>query len=292
MEDIFSVQDDVTQKVVAELAVTLTAEENWRLARKHTQNFEAYDSYLLALKELIHLKKENFLRATELSRKVMELDPNFAGGYATLSQLLSTGVRFGFSTSPSEDLKKALELAQKAVSVDDTNWHSYHSLSIAYLMIRRHEDALAAMRSAERLHPGLSDVYIWLGFYLHWLGRGEEAVQAVKKAQELNPKYLISFHPGYLDFLGYAYFTAGQYEESITTWKKSIDHYGHLVVRLAYLAASYSQLGREEEAKQIAIELLKADPTFTVQSWELAHMYKNSQDTERLLNALRKAGLK
>jgi hypothetical protein len=54
---------------------------------------------------------------------------------------------------------------------------------------------------------------MWLGFYLHWMGRGEEAVKAVKKAQQLNPKYLSDRVPWILDFMGFAYFTAGRYEE-------------------------------------------------------------------------------
>ena len=105
-------------------------------------------------------------------------------------------------------------------------------------------------------------------------------------------KYLASFHPRYLDFLGYAYFTAGRYEESVEAWKKSIDHFGRLVVREAFLAASYSGPGRNKEAKKIAQQLIEANSDFSLSSWKLAHMYKNYEDTERLLNALRKAGEK
>jgi tetratricopeptide (TPR) repeat protein len=123
-------------------------------------------------------------------------------------------------------------------------------------------------------------------------GRGEEAVKVIEKVQQLNPKYLYGRSATYLDFLGYATFTAGLYEESIVVWKQALDRLGPFVNRQAFLIASYSELGRDEEAKPVARQLMKANPNFALESWEFARMYKNPEDTERLLNALRRAGLK
>ncbi len=291
IKDIFSVQDQVTQKVVSELAVTLKASEAERLYRKHTENIEAYDLYLRIIRECWPPKKECHLKAIELSKRVIELDPKFGGGYQLLSYLLSAGVRFGLSTSPSEDVEKALELAQQAVSVDDAFAPSYFSLASAYLMKRQHEDALAAASEAVRIEPGGYDSNMYLGFYLHWLGRGEEAVNALKKAQQLNPKYLSDRVPWIMDFMGMAFFTASRYEESIATWKQVLDRFGPLELREGFLTAAYSELGRDDEAKEMAQQLLKRHPNFSLSSWKYARAYKNPEDTERLLNALRKAGL-
>jgi adenylate cyclase len=292
LKDIFSVQDDVTQKVVSELAIALTVNEVERLARKHTENFEAYEMFLRARREMTKLKKENHLKAQESFKRVIELDPNFAGGYACLSFLLSRSVRFGYSTSPREDVEKALEMAQKAISIDNTYWFSYQALAGAHLMKRRHDDALAAITEAVRIQPGLAQVHLFRGFYLHWMGRGEEAVQAIEKALQLNPKYLSAGGPVYFGLPGYAYFTAGRYEESIAAWKKAIDRFGPLTLRLAFLTASYSELGRNEEARAMAQQLLETNPKFTLNSWKVARVYKYPKDTKRLLNALRRAGLK
>ena len=89
LEDIFSVQDEVTRKVVSELAIALTATESDRLPRKHTESFEAYDMYLRAKMEQYVHKKENTLKAIELCQRVIDLDPNFAGGYQLQSFLIS-----------------------------------------------------------------------------------------------------------------------------------------------------------------------------------------------------------
>jgi adenylate cyclase len=291
-KDMFSVQDQVTQNVVSELAVTLKASEAERLYRKHTENIEAYDLYIRTMRECFPPKKECYAQAIESCKRVIELDPKFGGGYQLLSYFLSAGVRFGLSTSPREDLEKAVELAQQAVSIDDTFALSYVSLASAYLMKRQHENALAAASEAVRIEPGGYNSNMWLGYYLHWMGRGDEAVKAVKKAQQLNPKYLNDRVPWILDFMGFACFTAGRYEESIAAWKLVLDRFGPLLLREAFLTASYAELGREDEAKEMAQQLLKRHPNFSVSSWKYARTYKNPEDTERLLNALRKAGLK
>ncbi|MFC1580324.1 tetratricopeptide repeat protein, partial [Thermodesulfobacteriota bacterium] len=292
LKDIFSVQDDVTQKVVAELAVALTVNEYDRVVRKHTENFEAYDLFLKArnLAMAVGSKKKQ-LKAKELGERIIELDPNFAGGYSIISLLLGRDIRFGHSTSPREDLKKAFELAQKALAVDNTFAPAYYALASTYLMKRQHDKVVTTMRDAVKVQPGDAMTWGFFAFYLHWASRGEEAIEAIEKALQLNPKYKDSRNPIFFDALGLAYFAAGRYEESITAWKSGIDHLGPMTVRQAFLAASYSELGRDGDAKATAQKLLRLNPNFALKSWKYAYLYKNPEDTERLLKALSKAGL-
>lgn len=128
--------------------------------------------------------------------------------------------------------------------------------------------------------------------YLNWAGRGEDAIAAVEKSRELNPMYLFGGYTVYLDFMGTACFTAGLYEESISNMKKSKEIFGSSLTRDPFLIASYGMLGRMEEAKEAAQEWLKAAPTFSLSSWQLGRLYKRSEDSERLCEALLKAGLK
>jgi tetratricopeptide (TPR) repeat protein len=104
--------------------------------------------------------------------------------------------------------------------------------------------------------------------------------------------YLHGQNPLFLDFMGYARFTAGLYEESISNMKKAIERYGSVAFRNLFLIASYSMLGRMEEAKESAQQWLKANPSFTLSSWGFGRQYKRPEDRERLYEALRKAGLK
>jgi len=104
--------------------------------------------------------------------------------------------------------------------------------------------------------------------------------------------YLSGPNPTYLNFMGLTYFTAGLYEESISNLKKVIERAGSTVSRDPFLIASYSMLGRMEEAKEAAQHWLKVNPTFSLSSWQYGRLYKRSEDSERLNEALRKAGLK
>jgi adenylate cyclase len=290
VKDIFSVQDEVTRKVVSELAIALTTTETERLPRKHTESFEAYDLYLRAKWEQHVHRKENTLKSIGMCQRVIDLDPNFAGGYQLKSFLLSRGIRWGWF--PKEDLEKALELAQKAISVDDKFPASHMALASVYVMQGKQDDALAAANRAANIQPGDSDTMVWLGYYLNWVGRGEEAVSAVKKSRELNPMYISGRNSVYLDFMGQACFTAGLYEESISNIKKAKEIYGSSFGRDPFLIASCSMLGRMEEAKEAAQQWLKATPTFSLSSWQVGRLYKRAEDRERLYDALRKAGLK
>ena len=92
--------------------------------------------------------------------------------------------------------------------------------------------------------------------------------------------------------MGMACFTAGRYEEAILNSKKAIEKYGSLGTRDPFLIASYSMLGRMDEAKEAAQQWLKTDPNFSLASWNYGRLYKKAEDRERLLGALRKAGLK
>jgi adenylate cyclase len=292
LKDMFSVQDEVTRKVVGELALALTTTESERLARKHTENFEAYDMYLRTKMERYVIKKENSFKAIELSQRVIDLDPNFAGGYEMQALLLTRNIRFGWTGSPREDLEKAFELAKKAVSLDDKFPAAYMALASVYLMQRKHDDALAAANTAAAIVPGDSETMLWFGYYLQWVGRAQESVAAVRKSIELNPMYLSGRNPTYLDFMGQVCFTAGLYEESILNIKKIIEKVGAAASRDPFLIASYSMLGRMEEAREATQQWLKADPTFSLSSWQYGRLYKRAEDSERLYEALRKAGLK
>jgi hypothetical protein len=97
--------------------------------------------------------------------------------------------------------------------------------------------------------------------------------------------------PVYLAFMGQACFTAGLYEESISNMKKTIERFGSSFTWDPFLIASYSMLGRKEESKKSGQQLLKAVPTFSLSSWTYRRLYKNSEDSERLYEALREAEL-
>lgn len=224
---------------------------------------------------------------------MIELDPTFAGGYAGLSLMHSLFVQFGYSANPEEDLARAYESAKKSVEADKAFGWAHTALGTAHLMRREHDLAIAEARAAIRFQPGDADAHSYLGFYLHWAGPCEEAIESVRTAMRLNPQFS---HSGRFQvFIGFAQFTAGLYADSAKTFEELLEERGvHGVLGitvLAYLAACYSGLGRDQAARQTIERLLEYKPDASISTVSYLHLYKNQDDTERIQSAVRRAGL-
>jgi adenylate cyclase len=293
LQDVFAVQDEIAAKVVAELAVTLQAHEQERLYRRHTNNLEAYDTYLRAWRLRNPTRDADRLaERRKLLERVIELDPDFAGGYALLSFNLTQELRQDLSASPEEDIERALALAQKAVATDDTFGVSYAALGSAYLMNHEHDKAVDAAREAIRVQPSDADGYLVLGFYLHWAGQGEDAIDAVKTAMRLDPMPTKSASHRHASYLGMAYFTAGRYADAIAAFIENAE----LRVRrgtnsTCILAAAYIATGQEEKARAAVKGFLEENPGYTLSNYKHPRIYKRKEDLERYLDLLRKAGM-
>jgi len=285
-KDLFAVQDDVTQRVVSELAVTLKVSEQERLFRRHTENLAAYETFLHA-RRVLKPSDEATLQAKKLFERVIELDPHFAGGYAGLSFVYARAVRHGFSASPEEDMERSLKLAQRAVATDETFGWSYLALGSAYLNKREHDKAVATMEEWIRIQPGFADAYKFMGFFLHWAGRGDDALDSYKITMRLNPVDLET-----RIMLGIAYFTAGRYEDAIATINKNYAEFARKgYVGLFFLAASYAAIGQLEKAREVMKVCLEKHPSFTLSSYPHLRLYKRTKDRDRYANFLRRAGM-
>ena len=168
VDDVFAVQSEITERVVKALAVTLKAKEHERLFQKYTANIDAYDVFLQARRTVDVPSRDNILRGEKLFAQVIELDPNFAGGYAGLSFNLSVQVRFQYSKSPSTDLARAFDLARKAVELDrDFAW-GHIALGGAHIAKGDSVAAVDAVRQALTLEPSGYEANLFMGFYLQF----------------------------------------------------------------------------------------------------------------------------
>ncbi len=157
-----------------------------------------------------------------------------------------------------------------------------------FLTRKEHEKAIAEAKRAITLNPNSADAYNMLGFILAFSDRPVEGIGFCKKAIRLNP-----FPPSfYLHHLGGAYRAAGQYDKAIETYNKSIKREPNNVFAHIGLAATYSLMGREKEAHEAALEVLKIDPEFSLKKFAKTSPMKNQDELKRYIEALRKAGLK
>ena len=199
--------------------------------------------------------------------------------------------RLLWSSQLSQDpqtLDRAFEAAQRAVALQPASPWSHLALSLVCLWKKQYEQASAEVEQILALNPSDGRIYVWLANTLSYLGRPEAALGLVEKALRLNPPLLSRI----LFALGQTYHLAGRTEEAVAVLKKSLngspaDLDAHLL-----LAAVYSELGKETEAKAETAEVLRINPSWSLEVWKQRIPYKDPAMRDRVFAALRKAGLK
>ena len=184
--------------------------------------------------------------------------------------------------------EQVFSLGQKAVALDDSQPTAHETLAYAYLGKKQHAQAIAEAERALSLDPNFADAYTTLADILSFAGRPEEAIRLVETAMRLNPRYPAS----YLWSLGHAYRLAGRYEEAIAALKRVLTRNPDHLTAHVLLAALYSGLGREAEARAEAAEILRVSPNYSLAVVRQRMPYQDPAELERILDGLRQAGLK
>ncbi len=288
LKDIFALQDEITKGIITALQVKLTMGEEARLLAKGTKNIEAYIKLLQGTEYLLLMNKEGNILARKMAEEVIALDPDYPRAYRLLAMTNWLDAFLRWSNSPGKSLASAEELAQKVLAMDESDSISHRLLGYIYLLKKEHDKAIAGAERAVALDPNASGNLAALGFFLNFAGRPEEAIVWYKKAIRLDPIPA----PLYYLQLGHIYRNAGRYEEAISELKKALHRNPDNLLAHLHLAGAYSSLGREEEAQAEAAEVLRIDPKFSLDYWSKTIPYKNKADENRLIGALRKAGLK
>ena len=288
--EIFALQDDITERVATALEVKLTEGEQARIRRGKTDNPKAYEYFLRGLEIGRRFTKEDNAQARKLFEKAVEIDPNFAYAWQEIGRMHYRDARFGWTDSPAESLKLAEELAQKTLTVNDSDATAYATLSLVYMARRQHDKAVAYGEKALELAPNFADVNVMIALPFYYSGRPEEAIELVKKAMRLSPYY----PAWYLPVLGHAYRLTGQYKEAIDaleSWRDRANPRSELPYLM--LAFTYVEAGREEDAHKAVEEILKRKPKASIEGYAKSKFfaYKDPAEIKRALDSLRKAGL-
>jgi tetratricopeptide (TPR) repeat protein len=286
LTDIFALQDEITEKIMAALEVKLIEGEREVVARRYTENLEAYDYFLRGRAYQARATKDTNAQAREMFERAIELDPSFAGAYAVLSHAHWRDWRNQWSEDP-QALERAFEAAKKAVALDDSLPLAHTYLGWAYVFGKQYEEAIAEGQRAISLDSDFAEGYARLGNILNFAGRPEEAFGLVKKAMRIDPHY----PPTYLWYLGHAYYTMGKYEEALAAFKKSLAGNPDSMACNLFLTVILSEVGQEKEARAQMAEVLRIGPRASMEGQRERTPIKDQAVAERYFNALRKAGL-
>ena len=286
LKDIFELQDEATQKIVSALAVKLTEGEQQRLSHPPTENIEAYDCYLRGLEYYFRRTQDTNLQARAMFEQAVNLDPQFASAHAYLGRTYLSELVNQWTTDP-QALEHVFACAHKAVALDDAQPTAHETLAYAYLGNKQHPEAIAAAEKAVAADPNAAEAHATLAEVCGFSGQPQRAVEAIETAMRLNPRYPAS----YLWALGHAYRLLERNEEAIGFFKRVILRSPDHLTAHAFLAATYSELGQEVEARAEVAELLRINPNYSSQIVQDRTPYADAALIERQANNLRKAGL-
>jgi len=257
--DIFDIQSDIAQKVAVELKRILTTEEIKTIAKKPTENIEAYDLYLQGL--YYSNKHSEFQKSIEYYENALNKDPVFALAYASIAQSYQFLARYSI-ISPEEGYPKAKEAVLKALEIDPSLGEAHAALGLIMAIIDWNiQGAEEVLKRAIELSPGSAVVYSSYAQYLRWLGRYDECIFMAKKALELDP-----LNPMTNMWLANFYTYAGRYEDCIQQAEKIIKLDSTFILINNWLAVNYALMGKNEQA------IISADRIVLSQYFEIIHL--------------------
>jgi adenylate cyclase len=288
LKDLFAVQDEITKKIITAMQVKLTEGEQVQAAARSTNNLQAYLKYLQARELINRGNPQSNALAKQLAEEAITLDPRYSSAYYVLARSALQDYWQGTGKSRQDSLKKSIELLQKAIALDDTNAGAHSLLGWIFSMTRQYDKAVAEGEKAVALDPNSADAHMYFGKVLTFAGRYKESIPELQTAIRLNPT-----PPNvYLYSLGISYALMGQHDEAITWCEKAVRREPNSPWPRLFLAAVDSLAGRDEEARKEAAEVLRINPKFSLEKFAQSVTYKNQADKERLIGAMRKAGLK
>ncbi len=288
LKDLFALQDEITMDVLTALQVKLTEGEQALVRKKETNNLEALEKHNQGLMYFRQFNRESNLKARQVFEEAVALDPGYAGGYRMLAWTHVMDVWLGWTDSSDRSMEQSVKLAEKAFAQDESNAETLALYGTIDLLKGRYAKAIAKCKRALALNPNMADNTAILGIALNNVGRYEEATAMFEKAIRLNP-----FPPvWYIHNLGVCYRLMGRYEEAVSQYEKVLQLYPGFFMSWVDLTATRSLLGRDEEARAAAAEVLKIDPNFSVERYVKDWPDKDQEPVKRFIEALHIAGLR
>ena len=294
IDDIFSLQDEITQKIVDALAVKLTVDEKAAFPKKETNSLEAYLTYLKGWQHYRRFDPDAFMAAIPLIERAIDLDPNYWRAYASLAKIY-------FEVYKRPEWAQRLGINRASASVRSYDYLkmamegptplAHEVATEAYINVGDFDGAIVEAEKAIRLDSNDPNSNFSMGQALVAAGRHREAVDSFKKAMRLDPGYQDSIGYG----LGKAYFFMLQFEKSAALFERAYEDNPKNVTPLWYLPAVYAHLDRQHEAELALANLEAINPQYSRLYYVrkgLAGMFKNATDLNLLVDGLRRAGMK
>ena len=288
LADVFAVQDEITQAVVAAIEPQLYAAENFRAQRKAPDNMDAWDLVMRALSHYWRVTRQDNMVAQALLEKAISIDPNYGQALGLLAASHMFSAHMGWT-----DMATAIPVGERAalaaIRADSEDPWAHNALGSVYLFTRCFDDSLAEFELAIRLNPSFSPARGYYGVVLTYCGRWEEGDLAARQALRLSPRD--PFAAVYCGVVAYAQFIGGNYEEAIRLCREALRQRSDFVGAHRVLVASAGMAGMKRVAEAAMLELRRAQPNISL-AWIAKEIpFKRDVDRDLYLEGFRRAGL-
>ncbi len=289
LADIFALQDEMTQTIVAAIEPELSSVERERARRKPPDSLDAWGCYQRGLWHLHRFTKPDNEEAEQLFQRAAELDPGFSGAFMGLAIVGYWNVLFGHVHSPEETLAEAFTAAHTAISLDDKDAMAHWALGRVYTQMGESEAAIAELETALSINPSFAHAYYSLGWTLILAGRMEEALPRIDQALRLNPH-----DPSAWTFLtgrAIALLLLHRYAEAVNDARRGTRHPSANFLAPATLASVLGHLGEKNEARSALDRVYQLRPDFSASLMRRLFSFRQEDERACFLDGLHKAGL-
>lgn len=293
LADIFAVQDEITEQVVAAIAPQLYAAEGIRIKRKPPESFDAWECVVRALALMNSRTRSDVAAASELLRKAIGLDRDYAQAYSLLSFVTMLGVYQGWEQQEST-LAFISETAHKALLLDSDDPWAHVTKGFVLAWTGRASDAIVEYEASLARDPNFAIAHWLLALALCYLGRGEEALSHGDQAEQLSPRDLMARGNAGVsnNVRAIACFIEGRYRDGMRFARRAIFESPNLAPAYRALIINCALAGEIAEARAGLQTLKRLVPEISME-WikHVTSMYMREGDRQRYAEGFRLAGL-
>ncbi|NQU72390.1 MAG: tetratricopeptide repeat protein [Rhodospirillales bacterium] len=289
LQDIFDVQDEITDTVVGAIEPELGRAEQERARAKSPQSLHAWDIYQRGMWHLYRRSRKDLEEALSLFLQAIEEAPSLAVAYAGAAEACFFQVSSGYAESPDGMRERMIEFGRSAVDRDDLDAFCHVALGRAYNLRGDNAAAISELETATSLNPSYAHAHYSLGWTLIWGMQPDAGIPHIEAAMRLSPH-----DPAFGQFLarmGEAYLFQRRAEEAVDWARQSLRQPNMQISRWVLFAASLAHAGHGDDARQAIESLRQMNPTYGIGAARDIWRISDPKTLDYLLDGLRLAGL-
>jgi len=287
VDDLFALQDEITEQIVTALDVQLVHGEGNRVFRRSIQNPKARDIYYRALPQVFGQGRDQLREGRRLLAEAARIEPDCPTFPVLAAWTHYFEVRLGLSDSPADSLRQAASLADRGIELDDPSGMAHMLKGALHLMDREHDKALEASEKALADRPSCPWAYVIKGSISNYTGKPAEAIELARQAIRLTPL----FPPLYPAVLATGHYLCQQPDEAIDAARGAIELAPDNLEAHVVLAGALAAAGHADDVAPELQEIHRIKKDFSLEGFATSQPFKDPADLDRMLADLRGAGL-